>query len=138
MSGFMIWLRLRGLRCSHPSSVVCQIFSEQLSNTNEVTNETSMLIRVSVLNQQYLMVLMYVINITHVFQADNIEATYFELNKMKHFYLTELSFFFFKSSLRWTRVFFVPVCLEVFGERRNPLQNHIPGSHQHLSLLWLR
>lgn len=53
-----------------------------------------MLIRVSVLNQQYLMVLMYVINITHVFQADNIEATYFELNKMKHFYLTELSFFF--------------------------------------------
>lgn len=137
MSGFMILLRLRGLRCSHPSSVVCQIFSEQLSNTSEVTNETSMLIRVSVLNQQYWMVLMCFINITHVFQADNIEATYFELNKMKHFYLTELRVFFI-SSLRWTKFFFILVCLEVFGERRNPPQNHIPGSHQHLSLLWLR
>lgn len=66
-----------------------------------------MLIRVSVLNQQYLMILMYVINIIHIFQADNIEAVYFELNKMKYFYLTELRFSdtFFKVNL------FVPTCL---------------------------
>lgn len=64
----MIWIRLRGLRCIHPCSVVCQSFSEQLSNANEVTGESSVLITVSGLNQQYLIILMYVINIICIFQ----------------------------------------------------------------------
>ena len=38
------------------------------------------------------MILMYV-NIIHIFQTDNIEAIYFELNKMKHLYLAELTYF---------------------------------------------
>jgi len=62
---------------------------------------------VSVLNQQYLIILTYVINIIHVFQADSSEAIYFQLNERKYFYLTELRFsdIFFKVNL------FVPTCL---------------------------
>lgn len=119
-----------GLKCNHPSSVVCPIFWEQLPNTNEVTGENSMLIQVSVLNQQYLIILMYVINIIQIFQAESIEAIYFELEIMKYFCLAELRFLI--SSSRWTCLFLL-VCLGVFGERRNSLQNHIAGSHQYLS-----
>lgn len=75
----------------------------------------------SVLNQQYLVILTYVINIIYVFQADSIEAIYFELNKMKYFYFIELRFCdIFKVNL------FVPNCSSgVFGERRSSLQNRI-------------
>lgn len=94
MSSFTIWLRLRGLRCNHLSSVACQIFLKTVIELQiEIIDENSILI--IVLNQQYLIILTYVMSVIHILQADSIEAIYFELNRVKYFHLTELRWFLF-------------------------------------------